>query len=261
MNTTVTLVGGPTAVLELAGLRIITDPTFDAPQVYQHPVAGDVVKTTGPAFSPEELGRIDIALVSHEHIDNLDMAGRDFLNTVPQVFTTTEVADQFGENVVGLAEYSSRQVPLPGGGEMTITAVPAKHGPEGVWQLLGPVIGFLLTGPGLPTIYVSGDNSQVEVVSDMVAKFGTVDIAVLFVGGAKFDAIADGSYITLSNERALECARILEAKRVISIHEDSWKHFSQNAREIRELFETSGLGDTIVALAPGESADVTVTVV
>ena len=28
------VVGGPTAVLELAGLRLTTDPTFDAPRTY-----------------------------------------------------------------------------------------------------------------------------------------------------------------------------------------------------------------------------------
>ncbi|MFE7416733.1 MBL fold metallo-hydrolase [Rhodococcus sp. NPDC057529] len=255
MSTKVTLVGGPTAVLDLAGLRIITDPTFDPPQVYHHPIAGDVVKTTGPAFTPEELGTIDIALASHEHIDNLDMAGREFLNTVPHVFTTTEVADQFGDNVTGLTEYTSQSVPLPHGGELTVTAVPAKHGPEGTWQALGPVIGFMLTGPGMPSVYVSGDNSQVEVISEIAEKFGPVDIAVLFVGGAKFDVIAEGSYITLSNERALEAAKILGAKKVIAVHEDSWQHFSQNASEIRDLFEDDGLGDIIVALKPGESVE------
>jgi L-ascorbate metabolism protein UlaG (beta-lactamase superfamily) len=223
--------------------------------VYQHPIAGPVVKNTGPAFTPEELGKIDIALASHEHIDNLDYAGREFLNHVPYVFTTKDVADQFGDNVVGLVEYSSQTVPLPKGGELTITAVPAHHGPEGTWQVLGPVVGFVLTGPGVPTVYVSGDNSELDVVSEISAKFPSIDIAVLFVGGAKFDAIADGSYITLSNERALEAAKILGAKKVIAVHEDSWDHFSQNAQQIRDIFEADGLGSAIIALKPGEFAD------
>ncbi len=30
----VTLVGGPTALIELDGFRILTDPTFDAPGAY-----------------------------------------------------------------------------------------------------------------------------------------------------------------------------------------------------------------------------------
>jgi L-ascorbate metabolism protein UlaG (beta-lactamase superfamily) len=253
MSITVTLVGGPTAVLDLAGLRIITDPTFDAPQTYHHPIAGPVVKKTGPAFTPEELGQVDVALASHEHIDNLDVSGRGFLTMVPNVFTTTEVAEQFGPNVTGLGDYDTASVALPEGGELKITAVPAHHGPEAVWEALGPVVGFILEAPGQPTIYVSGDNSELAIVEEIAARFPSVDVAVLFVGGAKFDVIADGSYITLSNERALEAAKILGASKVIAVHEDSWAHFSQNADEIRALFEGAGLGDAIIALHPGES--------
>ncbi|WP_440711770.1 MBL fold metallo-hydrolase [Herbiconiux sp. YIM B11900] len=254
MSISVTLVGGPTAVLDVAGLRIITDPTFDAPQVYHHPIAGPVTKKTGPAFTPEELGHIDVALASHEHIDNLDVSGRGFLTMVPKAFTTTQVAEQFGPNVVGLTDYESATVPLPDGGELKVTAVPAHHGPDEVWPALGPVVGFILEGPGVPTIYVSGDNSELDIVEEIAQRYPSVDVAVLFVGGAKFDVIADGSYITLSNERAVQAARLLGAPKVIAVHEDSWEHFSQNAEQIRALFESEGLGDAIVALQPGESA-------
>lgn len=42
------LVGGPTALIELGGLRLLTDPTFDPPG--DHPVGNRVlVKTSGPA--------------------------------------------------------------------------------------------------------------------------------------------------------------------------------------------------------------------
>jgi L-ascorbate metabolism protein UlaG (beta-lactamase superfamily) len=58
----VRLVGGPTAVLEYAGLRWLTDPTFSAPGEY----AGGLVKTSGPAITIDELGAIDVVLVSHD---------------------------------------------------------------------------------------------------------------------------------------------------------------------------------------------------
>jgi NAD(P)-dependent dehydrogenase (short-subunit alcohol dehydrogenase family) len=47
------LIGGPTALLEIGGLRLLTDPAFDAPG----PVpSGDrtLTKTTGPAVAAEE---------------------------------------------------------------------------------------------------------------------------------------------------------------------------------------------------------------
>jgi len=72
-------------VLEYAGLRWLTDPTFSAPGEYE----GGLVKTTGPAVTIEELGTIDVVLVSHDqHADNLDPAGRDLLAQAAHVFTT-----------------------------------------------------------------------------------------------------------------------------------------------------------------------------
>ena len=48
----VLLVGGPTAVLEYAGLRLLTDPTFDPPGEQ----AGGLTKLTGPAVSADDVG-------------------------------------------------------------------------------------------------------------------------------------------------------------------------------------------------------------
>jgi L-ascorbate metabolism protein UlaG (beta-lactamase superfamily) len=255
-NVTVTLIGGPTLLIEIAGYRMITDPTFDSPQVYHHPIAGPVTKKLGPSATPEQLGQVDLALVSHEHIDNLDVAGRGFLTMIPLALTTAEAAEGFGANVVGMKDYDTRPVELPDGRRMKITAVPAHHGPEGVWDALGPVIGFVLEAEDMPTIYVSGDNSELDIVREIADRFPAIDIAVLFVGGAKFDVIADGAYITLSNERALEAAKILGVKKTVPVHEDSWAHFSQNADQISTLFSDAALSDLLIALKPGESAEI-----
>ena len=65
---TAQLVGGPTAVLEYAGLRWLTDPALSPPGTYE----GGLGKTTGPALEPDALEPIDVVLLSHEHhSDNL----------------------------------------------------------------------------------------------------------------------------------------------------------------------------------------------
>ena len=251
-----TLVGGPTLVIDVGGSRIVTDPTFDAPQVYHHPIAGPITKKTAPAMTPEELGEVDLVLASHEHIDNLDVSGRGFLTMVPLALTTSETAQAFGDNVEGMEDYDTRECNLSDGRTLRVTAVPAHHGPEGVWDAIGPVIGFVLEAEGMPTIYISGDNSELDIVEGIATKFPAIEIAVLFVGGAKFDVIADGAFITLSNERALKAAEILRASKVVPVHEDSWQHFSQNVDEIREVFSAAGKSDVLIGLSPGESAAV-----
>src|SRR3954471_17898940 len=79
-------VGGPTALLELGGLRLLTDPTFDpAGSSYPTPVY-TLHKLTGPALTPDRLGTIDAVLLSHDHhFDNLDRAGRQLLGQVSRV--------------------------------------------------------------------------------------------------------------------------------------------------------------------------------
>ena len=253
----ISLVGGPTAVIEIAGLRILTDPTFDPPGDYPNPQGPKLTKTHGPALTQEQVMPIDVVLASHEHPDNLDHAGREFISTAHRVYTTHEVAKQFDDNVMGLAEYQAVEVPLPGGGTMTITATPAKHGPDGVWQRIGPVLGFVLTADGLPTIYVSGDNSSLEVIEEVENELGPIDVAVLFVGGPSFAGLGDGAYLTLSNELALEVAqRILPDAVIVPVHQDSWMHFTQNAAGIRALFDGEGLCSNIVVLEPGEAAKI-----
>ena len=246
---TVQAVGGPTALLELGGLRILTDPTFDPPGEYERPEV-TLRKLTGPAISAEELGAVDLVLLSHDqHEDNLDTSGREFLSRAGQVITTPEGAERLGGNVVGLGPWSSTAV-----GPLEITAVPAQHGPDESHHLLGPVIGFVLRGDGLPTVYVSGDNASVDVVRSIVERLGQVDVAILFAGGARAERL--DAYITLSNERAVEATEILGARAVIPVHHNGWAHFTQDLDSLRAAFSDAGLADKLAAIAPGESVSV-----
>jgi L-ascorbate metabolism protein UlaG (beta-lactamase superfamily) len=100
----VTYIGGPTALLELGGLRLLTDPTFD-PAGSEYPSPATVLrKTQDPALSAEAVGAVDIVLLSHDHhFDNLDHGGRRALATAGQTLTTMAGAERLGGNAVGLA--------------------------------------------------------------------------------------------------------------------------------------------------------------
>jgi L-ascorbate metabolism protein UlaG (beta-lactamase superfamily) len=95
------LIGGPTLLLEIGGLRLLTDPAFDAPG----PVpSGDrtSTKTTGPAVAAEEIGPVDAVLLSHDqHGDNVDRSGRALLAHADVVQSTPERADRLGRGVAG----------------------------------------------------------------------------------------------------------------------------------------------------------------
>src|SRR4051794_32214460 len=90
----VTYVGGPTAMLEVGGVRLLLDPTFDPPGEYSS-ASGTLTKTVGPAVPVADIGRVDAVLLSHDqHRDNLDVAGRQLLSSVPLVLSTGAAADR-----------------------------------------------------------------------------------------------------------------------------------------------------------------------
>jgi hypothetical protein len=60
-----TLIGGPSVLIELGGFRLLTDPTFDAPGEYRLPHV-TLQKTAGPSINADKIGPIDTVLLSHD---------------------------------------------------------------------------------------------------------------------------------------------------------------------------------------------------
>ena len=246
--------GGPTAILEIGGLRLVTDPTFDPPGTYPPRNGAVLTKTAPAAFGPAAIGPADAVLLSHDqHADNLDTSGRAYLREVPRTITTrsaaARLAPELGDAVTGLAPWSS--VPV---GDLVVTAVPARHGPEGCEPVMGEVTGFVLAGEGVPSVYLSGDNAWLGAVEQIAGRFGPVDIAVLFAGAASAPARFDGALLTIDSPQAASAARLLGAGTVVPVHYNSWAHLHEGADALRAAFTAAGLAERLVLLGPGEEA-------
>ncbi|MCU1514327.1 MAG: L-ascorbate metabolism protein UlaG, beta-lactamase superfamily [Microbacteriaceae bacterium] len=235
-KTAITYVGGPTALLEYAGLRIVTDPTFDPPQTYSDPDETELVKTAGPGLSRADLGQVDLVLLSHHgHKDNLDWEGLELIaQGVPTLSTLEAASDLFGGSVVGLDNWEIHDF-----GDITVTAVPALHGPPGSEKMVGPVIGFVLESPGWPTVYISGDNASVPLVRQIGDRFAPVGIAVLFAGAARVPGL--DAALTLTSEDAVAAASALKAEKVVGLHTEDWQHFSESRADLEKAFDGTGL--------------------
>jgi L-ascorbate metabolism protein UlaG (beta-lactamase superfamily) len=236
------VVGGPTTVLDIGGLRIVSDPTFDAPGPH-----GYLTKTAGPAVTEEQLGPADLVLVSHDnHADNLDDRGRALALAAPLVLTTRSGARRLGPPAIGLAPWTSHTVPRPGGGELTVTAVPAVHGPEdGERDADGfvncEVIGFVVSGPDLPAVYVSGDNASIAAVTGIARRTPAIDAVVLHAGAARVPGKFRDRALSLDSIRAAAAAGILGSAVVIPAHYDGWAHFSEGRADLARAFDDAGL--------------------
>jgi L-ascorbate metabolism protein UlaG (beta-lactamase superfamily) len=254
----ISVLGGPTTVIDIAGLRVVIDPTFDPPGQHAY-----LTKTTRPAVTSAALGDVDVVLISHdEHPDNLDAEGRRVALAAPLLLTHPRAASRLGPAAQGLEPWQS--IVLAGGagsGSLTVQAVPAVHGPaDGQRNDTGhvncEVTGFVLSGPDVPTVYLSGDNASIGAVKAITERVGAVDVAVIFAGAARVATKEHGRPLTFTGQRAAAAAELLGATAVIPAHVDGWAHFSEGRDDVVAAFEEAGLGHVITAAPNGYWIDV-----
>jgi L-ascorbate metabolism protein UlaG (beta-lactamase superfamily) len=250
MDATLTYIGGPTALIEMAGMRLLTDPTFD-PAGTDYPAARYTLrKTASPALAQDALGRIDVVLLSHDHhADNLDGAGRALLDRVPHVLTTRAGAQRLGGRVRGLDPWETITVMTPGYGRLHVTATPARHGPADGDR--GPVIGFLLTtdDPAQRAIYVSGDTVWYDGVAEVAHRHACA-LALLFGGAARVAAVGP-AHLTFTAEEAVAAAQAFAGATIVPLHYEGWTHFSESRVDLDAAFAAAGMSSRLAWLPPG----------
>lgn len=246
---TLTLIGGPTVLIEYDGLRLLTDPTFDPPGEYQGPHSPvKHRKTSGPAISVEELGVLDAVLLSHDHhFDNLDNAGRALLPSVNTTFTTNSGAERLGGNAIGMAPFETRTFEGRNGKKLFITATPARHGPVGVDA--GDVVGFVLgvDQPG-DLAYITGDTLWFEGTAEVADRFSP-KVVVMYTGAAE----PRGRYhMTMGSEDALETAHAFPEAALVSVHNEGWGHLKESQEQLADVFAKFGMGERLIPFNKGE---------
>ena len=250
----ITYIGGPTALFDWRGIRLLTDPTFD-PAGGQHKTGPVVLaKTAGPALSPESLGRVDAVLLSHDHhYDNLDHSGRKFLPGAQQVLTTPAGAERLGGNAIGLANWQSIDVPAADG-VLRVTGTPARHGPAHLDR--GPVTGFALAFADAldQAIYISGDTVWYEGVAEVSRRFA-IRVAVLFMGAARVPAVGPDA-LTMTAADGIEAARAFSGATIMPLHYEGWAHFTESREVIARAFNDAGIGPRVRWMELGKTTTV-----
>ncbi|OZI26428.1 MBL fold metallo-hydrolase [Bordetella genomosp. 9] len=243
-----TLVGGPTVLIEYGSIRLLTDPTFDAPGHYQLPSLS-FEKTSGPALTRDEVGRLDAVLLSHDqHIDNLDISGRAMLGSVGKTFTTQAGAQRLGGNAIGLAPYETCTLHGAGGETLLVTATPARHGPIGIEPISGDVVGFALgrQQPG-DLLYVTGDTVWYEGTAEVARRFDP-KVVVLFTGAAE---PRGRFHMTMGSEGAIEAAHAFPNAALVSAHSEGWMHFRESQEQLADVFQKLNLAGRLTPFDKG----------
>jgi L-ascorbate metabolism protein UlaG (beta-lactamase superfamily) len=240
-NIVLTLVGGPSVLIDFEGVRLLTDPTFDPPGQYQGPHSPvKHVKTAGPALSVEQVGALDAVLLSHDHhFDNLDTSGRALLPAVGVTYTTASGAQRLGGNAASLAPFETRCLTGRNGKKLLVTGTPARH---------GDVIGFALgvEQPG-DLVYITGDTLWFEGTMDVARGFSP-KVVVLYTGAAE---PRGRFHMTMGSEDALEAAHAFPDSTLVAIHNEGWGHLRESQDQLADVFAKFNLVHRLTRIEKG----------
>jgi L-ascorbate metabolism protein UlaG (beta-lactamase superfamily) len=165
-----TYVGHATALIQLAGVRLLTDPLLGRGILH--------VRRRVPVPALDDLRPLDAILISHAHRDHLDHHSLRLLAGLCPVIVPRGCASATrGAGALEVIELDvGDRLPV---GDVVVEAVHAEH--DGRRQPFGRAItalGYLLEGPR--NVYFAGDT---DLFSGMSALAGRVDVAVLPIWG------------------------------------------------------------------------------
>ena len=231
----------------------MTDPVLDSPGGWYHFGYGSFSrKKSQPALKPEQIGKIDLILLSHhQHKDNFDKAGREFAKTVPRILTTKSGASKM-QNAVGLDNWESYKVDTLKAPNIKITATPAQHHPWWLPEFFsGKVIGFMIEWDGQNgAYYISGDTVYFKGIEEIANKF-IIDTGIMHLGAVQFRYLTGFGKYTFDVQSALKAAKLLNLNRFIPIHYSGWSHFKEEGTKALDDLKSQLNNQNLFLLEPG----------
>jgi L-ascorbate metabolism protein UlaG (beta-lactamase superfamily) len=166
-----TLLGHSTVLIDLDGVRLLTDPLLG------HLVAW-AIRRHVPAVLPSELEGLSAVFISHGHLDHLDLASLRALPGRPTIFVPVGL----GRVVAAVARGHVHEMRVGDRiqlGDLTLEAIHAEHDRwRSLFTSAEDALGVLVTGS--TRVYFAGDTDLFPAMSDLA---GRVDVALLPVGG------------------------------------------------------------------------------
>lgn len=180
----VTYVNHATVLIQVDELNIITDPVWSL-KVGPFSWMG-VKRIRNPGVSFENLPKIDLVLISHDHYDHLDlptltkMVQRDD----PMILTGLGLKQYLEKHgITKTVELDWQQTYQLENSKLTITFVPSLHS-SGRWPLMGNKSlwgGYVITY-SKGNIYFAGDTGYGEFVDRISDRFDSFRLTILPIG-------------------------------------------------------------------------------
>ena len=214
----VTWVGHASVLVQTQGLNILTDPVWSESA---GPFGFGPTRVAAPGIRFEDLPRIDLVLVSHDHYDHMDLATLKRLwdRDRPAIVTSLGNDSVIGQaGVPATARDWGGRVPVRPGIDVIVNR---GHHWDSRWfadRDRALWSSFVVTLPG-GNLFFAGDTGAGDFGwAEKAASYGTIRLALIPIGAFRFTAgqMASGSHVGPVD--AVEVYRRLGAARAIGIH-------------------------------------------
>ena len=224
---TVTWIGHASFLVQLAGMNVLVDPQFSE-RASPVPFAGPKRIVPLP-ITLEELPRIDVVLVSHNHYDHLDVATVKALaaagnGAAPLFLVPLGLRAWFhGLGIESVEEYDWWQTRALGA--LRFTLVPVQHwSKRTLWDTNKTLWGgWVVDGGGIRLIH-TGDLGYSRDARDIGERLGPFDLALIPIG-----AYAPRWFMKTHHvdpPEAVQVRQDLRAARAIGMHWGTFEHLT-----------------------------------
>ena len=209
-------IGHATFLIKLGNTTIITDPVFSK---NAGPLIFGPKRYTEPALNLNELPKIDLFLLTHNHYDHQDMGTiRKFPYKDTKVFTALKLGKYFTKHhfkdVQELDWYQEVKF-----NDLKITFLPAVHWSKRSLTDTNKTLwgSFLIEYAG-KKIFFACDTGYGNIYKKIGKDFGPIDLTMINIGAYDFRPMFEKSIYHTSPEEALQAAQDLKSKKVLGTH-------------------------------------------
>ena len=228
-NDYIAWIGHATFLLKLGKTTIITDPVFSK---NAGPLIFGPKRYVAPALNLNEVPKIDLFLLTHNHYDHQDMGTiRKFPYKDANVIVPLKLGKYFTKNnfkkVSELDWYQSIEK-----NDLKITMLPAVHWSKRSLTDTNKTLwgSYLIEYKGKKILFAC-DTGYGEIYKELGKKFGPIDLTIINIGAYNFKPMFDKSIYHTNPEEALQIAKDVNSKRVIGMH---WGTFVLSLEPIME---------------------------
>ncbi len=223
-----TFINHSTVLIQTGGYNIITDPIYSercSPVSFLGPK-----RVRNPGIRFDDLPKIDVIIISHDHYDHLDLPTVERLvaRDHPKIYLGLGVGERLDSmhNVTELDWWQRVEV----GKDFFLSFVPVQHfSGRTLWDRNSTLWGGFVLEIGKRKIYFGGDSGYADHYKQTFEKFGAMDLALLPVGGyAPRDFM---SFAHLDPKQAVQAHRDLHSRQSIGIHFGTFQLTSESIDE------------------------------